>query len=72
MDLKTTLTGNNRKTILELCEYGEDAAQKAYKTALEEGKDIKPDIKEVISRQKDSLKQSHDIIKQYRNSHKGL
>jgi uncharacterized protein (TIGR02284 family) len=34
MDLKAVLTGSNRKALLSSCEYGEDAAQKAYNAAL--------------------------------------
>src|SRR6185295_11239277 len=33
MDVKATFTGKDRKSLLEACEYGEDAAQKAYKDA---------------------------------------
>ena len=36
MDVKATFSGNNRKTILASCEFGEDAAQKAYAEALDE------------------------------------
>ena len=34
MDIKTTFTGHDRQSVLELCEFGEDAAQKAYKAAI--------------------------------------
>ena len=34
MDVKAAFTGHDRKSILENCEFGEDAAQKAYKMAL--------------------------------------
>src|SRR6476469_3500876 len=34
MDLKAAITGKDRKTILNNCEFGEDAAQKAYDMAL--------------------------------------
>src|SRR5215217_8741615 len=34
MDLKAVVTGHDRKTVLENCEFGEDAAQKAYDLAL--------------------------------------
>src|SRR4249919_976197 len=35
MDVKAVFTGENRHTVLSNCEAGEDAAQKAYKKALE-------------------------------------
>ena len=31
MDVKATFTGKDRQSLLDACEYGEDAAQKAYK-----------------------------------------
>src|SRR5688572_9003741 len=36
MDIKSTFTGRDKKAILESCEFGEDAAQRAYKLALED------------------------------------
>ena len=35
MDVKAVFTGESRHTILSNCEAGEDAAQRAYKKALE-------------------------------------
>src|SRR5690606_18184880 len=37
MDVKAALSTKDRKAVLESCEFGEDAAQKAYKQALESG-----------------------------------
>jgi uncharacterized protein (TIGR02284 family) len=34
MDLKAAITGKDRQTILNNCEFGEDAAQKAYDMAF--------------------------------------
>src|SRR6478672_5794097 len=34
MDVKATFTGHDRQTVLNNCEFGEDAAQRAYETAL--------------------------------------
>lgn len=66
MDVKAMFTGNDRKTILNNCEYGEDAAQKAYKSALEtEG--LPAYIFSLITKQKDELKRSHDAIKALRD-----
>jgi len=36
MDVKTALTGKNRKAILNSCEYGEDQAIKTYENVLED------------------------------------
>lgn len=67
MDLKATFTGNNRKGILASCEFGEDAAQKAYRTALEEP-ELPTDVRNVIEHQQMELRRSHDEIKRMRDS----
>lgn len=66
MDVKAAFTGHDRKTVLENCEFGEDAAQKAYKTALEE-ENLPATLKALISQQKSTLKASHDRIKLLRD-----
>ncbi len=68
MDLKATFTGNSRKEILASCEYGEDAAQKAYDEALSSDADIPPGLRKMIMSQKTSLKASHDKIKRMRDA----
>ena len=68
MDVKTAISGHDRKSVLAACEFGEDAAQKAYKTALENEDELDPECRELIRRQKSSLKQSHDKIKAMRDS----
>ena len=71
MDVKATFSGSDRLAVLESCEYGEDAAQKAYKEALESDQDdLSLDLRQLISNQKASLKVSHDTIKRYRDMHK--
>ena len=66
MDVKAVFTGHDRKTILNNCEFGEDAAQKAYKTALED-EDLSANLREIISEQKTQLRASHDQIKSLRD-----
>lgn len=68
MDVKATFTGKDRKAILASCEYGEDAAQKAYDTALSSDADLTTEIRQLIMDQKTSLKRSHDIIKKMRDA----
>ncbi len=72
MDVKATFTGKDRQAILESCEFGEDAAQKAYKLALESDADIDVDTRQLITSQQSSLKTSHDLIKKYRDAHKAM
>jgi uncharacterized protein (TIGR02284 family) len=66
MGVKATFTGKDRTSLLEACEYGEDAAQQAYKDALEtEG--LPADIRDFIAEQKKALRSSHDEIKAMRD-----
>ncbi len=69
MDIKSTFKGSDRKSVLELCEFGEDAAQKAYQEALESDVVMDTDVRQLISKQKAELKNSHDLIKSYRDMH---
>jgi uncharacterized protein (TIGR02284 family) len=66
MDLKALFTGSDRHAILASCEGGEDAAQKAYREALQE-ENLPINLRDLIGNQKNSLKQSHDKIKAMRD-----
>lgn len=70
MDVKAMFTGSDRKSVLENCEFGEDAAQKAYNTALAPDSSLAVNCKELVMRQQMSLKASHDKIKALRNAEK--
>jgi uncharacterized protein (TIGR02284 family) len=70
MDLKAAITGKDRKTILDNCEFGEDAAQKAYDMALNSEVEIEAPLRELIIRQKAALKVGHDEVKRLRDMHK--
>lgn len=70
MDIKSTFTGSDRYTILSSCENGEDAAQKAYKDALDSDETLSGEIRQLIENQKASLRISHDTIKKYRDMNK--
>jgi uncharacterized protein (TIGR02284 family) len=67
MDVKATFGGDSRKGVLASCEYGEDAAQRAYKEALEED-DLSPDVRAIIESQKATLLEAHDRIKMMRDT----
>ena len=66
MDVKATFGGDDRKGVLASCEFGEDAAQRAYKSALED-KDLLAESRSVVERQKDVLRGAHDRIKAMRD-----
>jgi uncharacterized protein (TIGR02284 family) len=69
MGLKNSIV-DDRHSILASCEFGEDAAQKTYQAALEdEDIEMAPSYRDLISRQKASLKQAHDLVKKYRDAH---
>lgn len=65
-DLQITFSAGDRKHILDACEIGEDAAQRAYKMALEEY-ELGEEARSLIAKQKNSLLDSHDLIKFYCN-----
>jgi uncharacterized protein (TIGR02284 family) len=69
MDVKTAFTGHDRHTVLENCEYGEDAAQKAYKSALET-EDLPAYLIQLISKQQVELRAAHDEVKALRDENK--
>jgi uncharacterized protein (TIGR02284 family) len=66
MDVKAIFTGHNRKTVLQNCEFGEDAAQKAYTTALRSD-DLPAYLGEMLNQQQKILKDSHDEVKAMRD-----
>ncbi|SKA14591.1 conserved hypothetical protein [Chitinophaga eiseniae] len=67
MDIKTVFTGHDRHAILSFCEYGEDAAQRAYSSALRSDTPMSYRIRELIANQQKALRNDHDIIKTYRD-----
>ena len=69
MDVKAMFSGHDRQTVLNNCEAGEDAAQKAYKDALKT-ENIPAFLTELIMTQKSDLKGSHDEVKALRDQEK--
>ena len=73
MDLKAVVTGHDRKTVLENCEFGEDAAQKAYDMALNsDDATLDTTLHQLIVRQKAQLRVGHDEVKQLRDLEKAM
>lgn len=69
MELKATFTGHNRHAVLAACEYGEDAAQKAYETALNT-EHIPAHLVDTLMDEKENLRASHNQIKALRDQSK--
>lgn len=67
MDVKATFTGKDRTSLLAACEFGEDAAQRAYQSALASDAEMPSEIRQLIATQKSALRTSHDLIKKYRD-----
>ena len=67
MDVKAVFSGHDRHNILANCEAGEDAAQRAYRMALEH--DLPAYIRELLIQQQQTLEISHDEIKALRDQY---
>ncbi|QNL48387.1 PA2169 family four-helix-bundle protein [Olivibacter sp. SDN3] len=68
IDLKTTITGKDRQSILQECERGEDASKKAYNDALGEAIDFPTEVQQLIRNQADEQLQGHDKIRDLRDN----
>ena len=66
MDMKATFSSDDRKAALESCEYGEDAALRAYASALEED-DLSSEQRAILETQRSFMKESHDKIRDLRS-----
>ena len=54
MDVKATFSGHDLQAILNACEYGEDAAQRSYKTAMEDDSAVSSDVSQLLMEQKNN------------------
>jgi len=68
MDVKAVFTGHDRHTILANCEAGEDAAKRAYRSALEH-EALPAYIRELLVQQEGALLASLDEIKSLRDQY---
>jgi uncharacterized protein (TIGR02284 family) len=67
MDVKAALSGNDRKTILDSCEYGEDVILKVYKKILiEDHQDTSSTEQDLLNKHYALLKSDHDKVKDLR------
>jgi uncharacterized protein (TIGR02284 family) len=68
MDVKAALTGNDRKVILNSCEYGEDVAKGTYEKVLEnDHKNLNTEQENMIKTQHALLKADHNKVKSMRD-----
>lgn len=71
MDVKAALSSDERQTVLDSCEFGEDKALEVYEEVLEDTKDLTTEQVAMISKQKSALKQDHDHVKALRDANNG-
>lgn len=69
MDIKSAIGDNDRHVILESCEFGEDATQRAYDAALASGKILDENAHTLVEEQQACLKKSHDLIKTQKSAY---
>lgn len=70
MDVKASVSGDDRHAMFASCEYGEDQALKAYNKALDEDADIDAATRQMLNMQMATIKKSHDEIKALRDANK--
>ncbi|AYA36220.1 PA2169 family four-helix-bundle protein [Hymenobacter oligotrophus] len=67
INIKSVVTGNDRKAILDECERGEDYAVKAFQKAVQS--DALPhEIKSIVEKQYNGIKQAQDQIRMLKES----
>ena len=67
MDIKSAITGRDRKAIVSSCEYGEEAAVQTYEDALSHSKDLTPEQLMMVKEQHAAIKANYEKIKNLRD-----
>ncbi|MGC4004777.1 MAG: PA2169 family four-helix-bundle protein [Pirellulales bacterium] len=68
INLKTAFTTNDDQAVINECERGEDSAVAAYVDAMK--KELPTDVQSLVSRQYQTVKATHDKIRDIRDSGK--
>lgn len=69
MDVKAALTGNDRQTILNSCEFGEDKALETYEDVLnDDSSKLSGEQLEIVRNQQSKLRADHDKVKALRDA----
>ncbi|TDD75462.1 ferritin-like domain-containing protein [Flavobacterium caseinilyticum] len=63
MDLKSAVTGSDRKAIINSCEYGEEAALETYKDAVSNSEDLSSEQLMMIKEQHAAIQANYQKIK---------
>jgi uncharacterized protein (TIGR02284 family) len=71
MDVKAALTGRDRKTVLDSCEYGEDVAVDTYDKVINDFGDVSEGtsspLKGLLMKQRNLIKADHDRVRSLRD-----
>jgi uncharacterized protein (TIGR02284 family) len=67
INIKSTDSGMDAAAVLAECERGEDSAKHAYEDALK--KDLPSDVRSIVERQYQGVKQNHDRVRDLRNEY---
>ncbi|WP_428331675.1 DUF892 family protein [Mucilaginibacter sp.] len=67
LDVKSVFTGADLEAILSECECGEDAIKGAYKSALDPGHALNPELTAILKQQLIGINGGHDLIKSFRD-----
>lgn len=70
MDVKNGLATDDRKSVLNSCEFGEDAAKKVYDEVLENTDDLPEEVLDMVRKHRGELQSAHDEVKQLRDNTK--
>jgi uncharacterized protein (TIGR02284 family) len=66
VNVKSVITGKDEAAVLAECERGEDSAKRSYEDALK--KDLPADVRSMVERQYQGVKQNHDRVRELRNA----
>lgn len=67
MEIKITIAGNDRKSILASCEKGEDVFKRVYADVFKDATDMDENIRSIIKSQAELQQQIHDLLKALRD-----
>ena len=70
LNLRAAISSNSDLAVLEECERAEDVAIRAYRSALEQ--DLPPDVRAVVTAQRDGAQENHDRVRDMRNERRRL
>ena len=70
MDIKSALTGKDRKAIIASCEYGEDVAKETYEDVLKNTEEMPSEVRSVVERQYSEITDAQNQVRTLRDTAK--